>query len=104
MVNGKGGFILIKENGCKLHDNCLTCPYPKCIYDTQGEGIRDIKRKERNAQIRKERNAQIRKERNTQIREKWDSGAKVEELALEYNVTERTIFRIIKAGVYANDK
>ena len=24
---------LIKDNGCKLHQNCLTCPKEKCIYD-----------------------------------------------------------------------
>ncbi len=23
-----------ERNGCKMHDNCFTCPYPDCITET----------------------------------------------------------------------
>ena len=24
---------LAADTGCKLHDDCLTCPFPECIYN-----------------------------------------------------------------------
>ena len=26
---------LAKDTGCSEHDDCLTCPFPNCIYDTR---------------------------------------------------------------------
>ena len=26
---------LAKNTGCKVHNDCLTCPLPQCIYDTE---------------------------------------------------------------------
>lgn len=36
---------LAKDTGCRMHDDCLTCPLPECIYVTGRVGvIRDMAR------------------------------------------------------------
>ena len=43
-----------REDGCYLHDHCLTCPLPECIYDHvsgRGKRPRNIEREGRVLQM-----------------------------------------------------
>lgn len=41
------------DTGCELHDNCLTCPLPECVYVT-GEKVISLKRKIETIKLAKE--------------------------------------------------
>jgi hypothetical protein len=68
-----------QDEGCELADSCLNCPFPDCIYDSPGGERR----------LRKER-------RNSEIVHKSTLGYSVKELAAKYEVSRRTVQRVIK--------
>jgi len=43
---------MAKDTGCSFHDDCLTCPFTGCIYESRYEAKR-MKRELRYAEIRK---------------------------------------------------
>jgi len=43
---------LAEDTGCELHDNCLTCPFPECLYDEK-RGLARAKTAQRHATIRR---------------------------------------------------
>ena len=71
-------FTRYRDKGCDVHSNCLTCPLPRCRYEEPG-GLRALLNEYRDRQI-------------VSLRRK---GASVDELAGQYRVSRRTIFRVL---------
>ncbi len=67
-----------RDDGCDVHPICLTCPLPRCRYEEPG-GLRAILNEYRDRQI-------------TWLRKK---GASVDELAGQFGISRRTIFRVL---------
>ena len=80
-------FSRYKDDGCDIHDHCLTCPLPRCRYEAPG-GLRALLNEQRDQQI-------------FQLRRK---GASVDELAGRFGVSRRTIFRILGSGKTARSQ
>ena len=72
-------FAGYKDDGCDIHDQCLTCPLPRCRYEEPG-GLRAILNAQRDAEIHGMR----------------QSGASVDDLAERFTLSKRTIFRILE--------
>jgi hypothetical protein len=68
-----------RDDGCEVSPSCLRCPLPRCRYDEPG-GIRSILAEYRDREI-----VRLRTE-----------GWKVEDLAAHFQVSRRSIFRILK--------
>ena len=69
-----------RDEGCELASSCLNCPLPKCIYDEPGGKQRWRKRL-----------------RNKEMARLFSSeGEGVKELALMFNVSQRTVQRALK--------
>jgi hypothetical protein len=67
------------DSGCDIHPSCLTCPLERCRYDSPG-GARAIRGEER----------------DRQIVSRWrDEGASVGTLAQEFEISRRTVFRVL---------
>jgi hypothetical protein len=69
-----------RDQGCDLSPSCLKCPLPKCRHDKQ-EGGRRASKRLRNLEIFRQRTA---------------SGRSISELAKEFDLSKRTIQRIIR--------
>ena len=77
----KPEYIQYKDEGCEHAPSCLSCPFPRCLYE--GAGVRQYRRK---------------KLRNREIRDLYKSGRKPKELIRVFEVSERTIYRAIKGN------
>jgi len=73
-------YFEYRDQGCDLSPSCLKCPLPKCRYDKQ-EGGRRVSKKLRDLEIFRQRTA---------------SGRSISELATEFDLSKRTIQRIIR--------
>ncbi len=69
-----------RDQGCDLSPSCLRCPLPKCRHDKQ-EGGRRVSKRLRDLEI---------------LRQRTMSGRSVSELATEFDLSKRTIQRIIR--------
>lgn len=69
-----------RDQGCDLSPSCLRCPLPKCRHDKQ-EGSRRVSKRLRDLEIFRQRTA---------------SGRSISELATEFDLSKRTIQRIIR--------
>ncbi len=67
-----------RDDGCDIHPNCLTCPLPRCRYEEPG-GLRGL----------------INDYRDRQIVALREQGMEVPELSEQFDVSRRTVFRII---------
>ena len=68
------------DQGCDLSPSCLKCPLPKCRHDKQ-EGSRRVSKRLRDLEIFRQRTA---------------SGRSISEMATEFDLSKRTIQRIIR--------
>ena len=69
-----------RDEGCELAASCLNCPFPGCIYDEPGGKQRLLK-----------------EQRDTEIARLYDDENKnIKELALLFNLSVRTIQRVLK--------
>jgi AraC-like DNA-binding protein len=68
-----------RDDGCEVSPSCLRCPLPRCRYDEPG-GIRSLLAESRDREI-----VRLRME-----------GWKVEDLADHFQVSRRSVFRILK--------
>ena len=68
------------DQGCDLSPSCLTCPLPKCRHDKQ-EGGRRVSKRLRDLEI---------------FRQRTVSGRSISEMATEFDLSKRTIQRIIR--------
>lgn len=71
-------YTRYRDKGCDVHSNCLTCPLPRCRYEEPG-GLRALLNEYRDRQI-------------VSLRRK---GASVDELAGQYRISRRTVFRVL---------
>ena len=71
-------YTRYRDDGCDVHPICLTCPLPRCRYEEPG-GLRAILNEYRDRQI-------------TSLRKK---GASVDELAGQFRISRRTVFRVL---------
>ena len=71
--------IEYRDEGCDLFASCLTCPLPRCRYDEPG-GARTMLNRVRDEEMR---------------RLHLDSGLPVDEIAVRYRVSRRTVFRVL---------
>jgi hypothetical protein len=68
-----------RDDGCEVSPSCLRCPLPRCRYDEPG-GIRSLLAESRDREI-----VRLRLE-----------GWRVEDLAEHFQVSRRSVFRILK--------
>ena len=73
-------YCRYRDEGCELADSCLKCPFPRCIYDEPG-GKRRWQKKMRAKEM---------------ARLFADQGKRVEEIALMFGVSRRTVQRALK--------
>ena len=73
--------IRYRDDGCDIHSQCLTCPLPRCRYDEPG-GLRGM----------------LNAYRDQQIVALRGDGAPVDQIAERYNLSRRTVFRILATG------
>ena len=73
--------IRYRDDGCDIHPQCLTCPLPRCRYDEPG-GLRGM----------------LNAYRDEQIVALRGDGAPVDQIAERYNLSRRTVFRILSIG------
>ncbi len=73
--------IRYRDDGCDIHPQCLTCPLPRCRYDEPG-GLRGL----------------LNAYRDQQIVALRGDGAPVDQIAERYNLSRRTVFRILSTG------
>ena len=69
-----------RDEGCELAESCLNCPFPRCIYDEPGGKQRLLKRQRDGEMVRLFR----------------DKGKGVKDLALMFDVSQRTVQRALK--------
>lgn len=69
-----------RDEGCDLFASCLDCPLPRCRYDTPG-GARTMLNRVRDEEIR---------------RLHGDRTLPVDELAVMFRVSRRTVFRVLQ--------
>jgi len=72
-----------RDEGCEFAASCLTCPFPKCIYDEPGGKQRWLKR--------------LRAREMARLFTTRGRGAK--ELALMFGVSQRTVQRALKSAL-----
>ena len=65
------------DGGCEDSPSCLNCPLPHCKYDAPHERVAL---------------------RNQQMLAAQREGAKANELALRFGLTQRSVYRILKNG------
>ena len=92
-MNGRKGLPLIdvlpeyfpyRDDGCEVSPSCLSCPLPRCKYDYDEEGRKGWLQR------------RAREKRAQQVMGARSRGETVSQLARRFNVSERTIHRIIK--------
>ncbi len=69
-----------RDRGCDIFPSCLSCPLPRCRYDEPG-GVRALLNRERDREIRRLR---------------LDHELPVDEIALRFRVSRRTVFRALQ--------
>ena len=70
------------DKGCEFYPSCLTCPFPKCVYEEPFIGVRRAKKRGR----------------NEEIIERFYKGESIADLAKAFGVHKRTIQRAVKRG------
>jgi hypothetical protein len=68
-----------RDDGCSVSDSCFTCPLPRCRYEEPG-GLRGV----------------LNQMRDSQILALKQAGVPVEELAGRFQVSRRTVFRVLE--------
>jgi len=74
-------YCRYRDEGCELAGSCLNCPFPRCIYDEPGGKQRWLKKRRAREMVR------------LHVVE----GKGVTELALIFDVSERTVQRALKS-------
>ena len=80
-------FCHYRDEGCEYAESCLACPFPQCLYDEprgRQRWLKDL--------------------RNKEIKRLFTGGWKVNELAMLFGVSQRTIQRALKTMTNNQDK
>jgi hypothetical protein len=75
-------FCHYKDEGCEYAKACLDCPFPQCLYDEP-----------------RGRQRWMKELRNREINRLFETGRNVRELAVMFDVSDRTVQRALKRGV-----
>ena len=76
-------YCRYRDEGCELADSCLKCPFPRCIYEQPGGKQRWFK-----------------KLRDREIARLLSSEGKgVQELAMMFGISQRTIQRALRSSI-----
>ena len=73
-------YTRYRDDGCDVHPTCLSCPLPRCRYEEPG-GLRALLNAYRDQQI-------------VRLRLR---GVPVDELAIRFGVSRRTVFRVLES-------
>jgi hypothetical protein len=68
-----------KDDGCSVSPSCFACPLPRCRYEEPG-GLRAV----------------LNQMRDSEILALKQAGVPVEDLALRFQVSRRTVFRVLE--------
>jgi hypothetical protein len=68
-----------RDDGCSVSPSCFTCPLPCCRYEEPG-GLRAV----------------LNQMRDSQILTLKQQGVPIEDLALRFQVSRRTVFRVLE--------
>lgn len=79
-LDGLPEFTNYRDSGCEVHSSCLTCPLSQCRYDEPGWLQREG---------RDQRDSQI-------LQARLENQLPVPELANRFNVSTRTVHRILR--------
>ena len=85
-MGAKGVAVLvdyIPDEGCEYHPTCLTCPFPVCKHDDDFYDVVLII-------------DEVRDTRDELIRKRRRDGVMFVDLAKEFGVSERTVYRVVK--------
>ena len=77
-----------RDEGCDLARTCLNCPFPRCIYDEPGGKQHWLKR------LRAREMARL----------FTTEGKKIKELALMFDVSQRTVQRALKTALISSNE
>jgi hypothetical protein len=80
-------YTRYKDDGCVVSESCFTCPLPRCRYEEPG-GLRAVMNQARDSEILGMRGR----------------GYGVAEIAAQFQVSRRTVFRIIGSARAAERK
>jgi hypothetical protein len=80
-LEGAPGFGAYRDTGCSWYSSCLNCPLPKCRYDDPMQRAEKIKTRDTKIYML------VTKKKK-----------KIKAVAVEYNLSTRTIHRIIQKG------
>ena len=69
-----------RDQGCDLSPSCLKCPLPRCRHDAEAQG---------------KRSARMLRDREI-LRQRTAAAKSAAELAAEFNLSKRTVQRIIR--------
>jgi len=87
LSNPEPTFKKYPDRGCEFYHECLSCIFTKCIYDETDTSV--LKRK---GHIPKE----VREYRNQKILKEIEAGKPIEEIAKTFDVSSRTVERIVR--------
>ena len=73
-------FVHYRDEGCEHAARCLNCPFKKCLYEEPGG-----------------REHYFKSRRNSEVARRRGEGKSTREIAKEFNVSERTVQRIIRS-------
>jgi hypothetical protein len=72
-------YCQYKDEGCEYAKSCLDCPFPQCLYDEP-----------------RGRQRWLKELRNKEINRQFEAGRKIRELAVMFDVSDRTVQRAVK--------
>jgi hypothetical protein len=79
--------VQYRDDGCEVSHSCLTCPLPVCRYEVRG-GLAALQRGPRDAELLDEHR----------------KGAGIDTLCRQFQLSRRTVFRILAADRQAQGK
>ena len=74
-------YLDYRDTGCDLAPSCLRCPLARCRYDEPG-GARRL----------------LQSSRDGAVRQRREEGAGIDALAREFDISRRSVFRILARG------
>lgn len=74
-------YCCYKDEGCEYAKACLDCPFPQCLYDEP-----------------RGRQRWLKELRNREINRFYEAGRKVRELAVMFDVSDRTVQRAVRCA------
>lgn len=78
-------YCRYKDEGCEYARACLDCPFPQCLYDEP-----------------RGRQRWLKELRSREINRLFEAGRRVRELAVMFDVSDRTVQRAVRGASHRN--